>query len=74
MTLHPDELMGGVSRGWWVSPQTIDRGQHFFSKRNQHMALTPIGYTVMHNHLKIRFALILFKLHEIWKVDSWESH
>jgi len=64
MTLHPDELMGGVSRGWWVSTQTIDRGQHFFQNAISIWRL--LLYTVMHNHLKIRFALILFKLHEIW--------
>ena len=47
----------------------------FFSKRNQHNYATYyIGPTVIHNHLKIRFALILFKLHEIWYVDPEENH
>ena len=43
--------------------KTIDHEQYFFQNG---ISILYLLYTVKHNRPKIRFALILFKLHEIW--------
>ena len=45
-----------------LAPQTLDHEQHL--KKNS-ISIRSLLYSVIHNHLKIRFALILLKLHEI---------
>ena len=54
-------MIGVVYRG--VSPKPLIMDIIFFQNG---INIWHLLYTVINNHLKIRLALILFKLHEIW--------